>query len=235
MARRLFVAALVLAFVSPGSAAATPTLSHFSVTPSTVVAGGHPDLRVSQRFSEPAVLKDLSLHLPAGLTADPRAIPFCPRRKLLANLCSTRSKVGSITVVGVAYGFELPVTRKIYNVRYGPAEKLRLAVPILGTYSQPGIAAELPVTARPADGGLDMTVTGLPSDVAGIPLRVREFSFWLKGVARTHKRRKIVKKNFLTNPLSCTPAVSTLVVTLHDQPAAPLSAASSFTPVGCAT
>jgi hypothetical protein len=29
--------------------------------------------------------------------------------------------------------------------------------------------------------------------------------------------------------------VSTLVVTLHDQPAAPLSAASSFTPVGCAT
>jgi hypothetical protein len=234
VATRVFVAALVIAaFAGSGSAEAAPTLSHFSVTPSRVLAGGHPDLRVSLGFSEPAVVKDISLHLPGGLTADPRAIPFCSRKRLLANLCSPRTKVGSITVVGVAYGFELPVIRKIYNVRYGPGEKLRLAVPIFGTYSQPGIAAELPVTARPADQGLDMAVTGLPSDVRGIPLRVREISFWMKGVARTRKRRKVVKKAFLTNPLTCTPAVSVLGVTLHDQPAAPLSAASSFTPVGC--
>jgi hypothetical protein len=235
MATRVFVVAVVIAaFANSGFARAAPTVSRFSVTPSTVLAGGHPDLRVSIGFSEPAVVKNVSLHLPGGLTADPRAIPFCPRKRLLANLCSPGNKVGSITVVGVAYGFELPVTRKIYNARPRPAEKLRLGVPIFGTYSRPGIAAELPVTERPADKGLDMAVIGLPSDVGGIPVRVKELSFWMKGVARIRKGKKSVKRAFLTNPISCAAATSVLEVTLHEAPAAPLTAGASFTPAGCA-
>jgi hypothetical protein len=234
MAKRLFAAALLTTVcASPGIAHATPALSGFSVTPSTLQAGGHPDLRVSVSFTEPATLQNVSLHLPGGLTANPSAIPFCPRKRLLANLCSPATKVGSITVVGVLYGLDLPVTRKIYNVRTRAGEKLRLGVPIIGTYSQPGIAAELPVTQRPADKGLDLAVTGLPSNVGGIPVRIRQVSFLMKGVARTRKRKRVVIKPFLTNPASCGPATSALEVTLHEAPT-PLTAGVSFTPSGCA-
>ena len=84
----------------------------FSVTPSTTQAGGHPNVRISTVFSEPTGLKDVALHLAPGLTANPAAIPFCPRWRL-ANLCSVSSKAGSIRIVAVSYGFELPVTRAI--------------------------------------------------------------------------------------------------------------------------
>ena len=234
MVRRLLAAALVTAvWASPAIAHASPTLSGFSVSPSTLQAGGHPDLRVSASFTEPATLQNVSLHLPAGLTANPSAIPLCSRKRLLANLCSPATKVGSITVVGVAYGLDLPVTKKIYNVRTRAGEKLRLGVPIIGSYSQPGIAAELPVTERPADKGLDLAVTGLPSNVGGIPVRIKQVSFWLKGVARKRKHRKTVTRAFLTNPSSCGAATSALEVTLHETPT-PLTAAVSFTPSGCA-
>jgi hypothetical protein len=234
MARRLFAGVLLTAVcASAGVAHATPALSGFSVSPSTLQVGGHPDLRVSVSFTEPATLQNVSLHLPAGLTANPPAIPLCTRKRLLANLCSPATKVGSITVVGVAYGLELPVTKKIYNVRTRAGEKLRLGVPIIGSYSRPGIAAELPVTERPADKGLDLAVTGLPSNVGGIPVRIKQVSFWMKGVARTRKHRKTVTRPFLTNPASCGPATSALEVTLHETPT-PLTAGVSFTPSGCA-
>jgi hypothetical protein len=229
----LAAAILTTALASVPSARATATVSQFSVTPSTTQAGGHPNVRISTVFSEPTGLKDVALHLPPGLTANPAAIPFCPRRRLLADLCSVSSKAGSIRVVAVAYGLELPVTREIFNVRPRPAERLRLGVPITGTYSQPGVAAELPITQRPGTTGLDMAVTGLPGEVRGIPIRVKELGLSIKGLARTRKKRAIRKRPFLTNPVSCTPATSVLNVTLQDAVTA-LTASSSFTPTGCA-
>ena len=230
------VAAVLLAtaLASAESAGATATVAHFSVTPSTTQAGGHPNVRISTVFSEPTGLKDVALHLPPGLTANPSAIPFCPRSKLLANLCAVSSKAGSITIVAVSYGFELPVTREIYNVRPRPAERLRLGVPIIGSYSRPGVAAELPITQRPGTTGLDLAVTGLPSEVGGIPIRVKELSLSIKGLARTRRKRTIRKRPFLTNPVSCTPATSVLNVTLQDAAVTALAASSSFTPTGCA-
>ena len=230
----LAVAILTTALASAESASATATVSQFSVTPSTTQAGGHPNVRISTVFSEPTGLKDVALHLAPGLTANPAVIPYCPRWRLLANLCSVSSKAGSITIVAVAYGFELPVTREIYNVRPRPAERLRLGVPITGTYSRPGIAAELPITQRPGTTGLDLAVTGLPSEVRGIPIRVKELGLSIKGLARVRRKGTIRKRPFLTNPFSCTPATSVLNVTLQDAAVTALTASSSFTPTGCA-
>jgi hypothetical protein len=223
---------LLAAFASSGVASGAPTVSGFSVTPSTTRAGGHPNLRTTITFSEPAGVKDLGLHLPAGLTANPRAVPFCSRKRLLADLCPRSTRVGSLTVVAVAYGFDLPVTREIYNAQPRTTERLRLAVPILGSYSRPGIAAELPVTERPTDKGLDITVTGLPNEVYGVPIRARELSFSLKGVSRRKIKRRIRIRAFLTNPTSCTPAASVLELNLHDSPTT-MTASSAFTPSGC--
>jgi hypothetical protein len=229
----LAAAILTTPLASAEPASATATISQFSVAPSTTQAGGHPNVRISTVFSEPTGLKDVALHLAPGLTANPAAIPFCPRWRLLASLCSVSSKAGSITIVAVAYGLELPVTRAIYNVRPRPAERLRLGVSIIGTYSRPGVAAELPVTQRPGTTGLDLAVTGLPSEVGGIPVRVKELRLSIKGIARTRRKRTVRKRPFVTNPVSCTPATSVLNVTLQDAAATALTASSSFTPTGC--
>src|SRR3954447_268753 len=157
---------LIAAFANMGPAQAAVSVARFSVTPSTIQAGAHPRLRVSIAFSEPTGLSALELHLPAGLTAQPRAIPYCPRKSLLADFCPRSSKVGSIEAVAVAYGIELPVTRKIYNVRPRPTERLRLGVSIVASYTGRGVAAEIPVTERPGHRGLDMAVAGLPSEVS---------------------------------------------------------------------
>jgi hypothetical protein len=95
-----------------------------------------------------------------------------------------------------------------------------------------GLAAEVPVTERPADKGLDMAFTGLPTEVGGIPVRLKQFGFSIKGVSRTRIKKRIRKRAFLTNPTSCTAATSVVDVTLPDV-AASLTASSSFTPSGC--
>jgi hypothetical protein len=232
--RALLSAVLSIAVLaSPASTGAAATVSGFAVTPSTTQAGGHPNLSVTVALSEPTALGALALHLPAGLTANARAIPFCSQKNLLADFCPPASRVGSITVVAVAYGIELPVKREIYNTRPGPAERLLLGVPIVASYTGTGVAARLPVTERPQDRGLDIAIAGLPSEVAGIPIRLKSATLQIKGVSRTRTRKRIRKRPFLTNPALCTPATSGLDVTLHDGPGTTLAASSSFTPTGC--
>jgi hypothetical protein len=233
---RFLLAALLVAFFATtgqgmtGNATAAVTVTGFSATPSTTRAGGHPNLKVSTLFSEPTTISGIAIHLPAGLRADSRAFPFCSRKRLLLNFCPRNTKVGSLGAVAVAYGLELPVTTSIYNVRPSPTERVRFGVPIVGATGT-GVAAELPVRERPADKGLDLALAGLPSEVAGIPVRVTKLELSLKGVARRKVRKRIRKRPFLTNPSSCAPATTGLDVTLHDATA--LTASSSFTPTGC--
>jgi len=113
-------------------------------------------------------------------------------------------------------------------------ERLRLGVPIVPSYTGTGVAAELPVTVRPGDGGLDMAIAGLPSEVGGIPVRLEKIGFSLKGTARTRIKKRFRTRAFLTNPRSCTAATSVVDITLNDGAATILTASSSFTPSGCA-
>jgi hypothetical protein len=229
---RLAIALTLLAAAIPSAASASAGLSEFAVTPSTTKAGGHPNLNIAVAFSEPAGgVTSVALHLPNGLAAHPRAVPFCSRWNLARNMCLPRTKVGSLTATAVAYGIELPVTQPIHNVKPAAGERLRLGIPIFGSYSRPGIAAELPVVERPADHGLDMAVTGLPTEVAGVPVRISKVGVWLRGLSRVKTGKRTRKQPFLTNPKTCTPAISVLDVTFVQPPA--LTAQSSFTPTGC--
>jgi hypothetical protein len=229
----LSAALLAVAVAAAGSARAALDVARFTVTPSTTQAGAHPNLSVSVAFAGPSTgLKDIAFHLPAGLTATRRAAPFCSHRRLVSDLCPRRSAVGSISVLGVAFGFELTVSKRIYNLRPAGSERVRLGVPIYGTVSRPGIAAELPITER-ADKGLDMSVTGLPSDVNGIAIQIERIDFRFRGIVRSRVGRRVRKKAFLTNPLRCAPPTSTLEVTSHDAPTAKIVRTSEFTPTGC--
>jgi hypothetical protein len=227
----LLAFALTLALVTPASA--VPTVSRFSVTPSTTQAGGHPNLEVVVSF-DPASsdVRQIALHLPPGLTASSRAAPFCSRSRLLADLCDLRTKVGSVSLAGEALGFEAEAGRNLYNLAPVGQERLRLGVPVFGSLSRGGISLMLPVTAR-ADGGLDLTVAGPPREVAGYAIRIKEVGFRIRGVVRKRVRHRIRSRSLLTNPSACTPANSVLEVSSYDTAAAPVTMTSSFTPTGC--
>ena len=211
---------------------AAPHVSSFSLVPTTTQAGGHPSLNVAASFGAPTAVKRVALHLPAGLTADSRAAPFCSEKRLRADLCSPKAKVGSITILGDVSEINVNVTKKIYNLKPVAAERLRLGVPLYGSLTQAGAAILAPVTTRPSDNGLDL-VTDLPIQVLGHGIRIREVRAQVKGFVRTRVRGAVRRKAFLTNPHSCLPAQAVLEVTSHDDPSTSSTMSSTFTPTGC--
>jgi hypothetical protein len=215
------------------AAGAAPGVSGFAVTPSTTQAGGHPNLEVSVSFDPPTSdVKAVAIHLPPGLTASSRAAPYCPTRRIVTDLCSLSTKVGSVSLAGIALGFEAEAVRNVYNVKPVGAEALRLGVPVFGSVSRGGVGLMLPVTRRP-DGGLDISVAGPPREVAGYSIGIKSVGLRLKGTIRRRVRHSIRRKALLTNPSACAPATSVLEVTPYEGPPALVTKTSAFTPTGC--
>jgi hypothetical protein len=226
------VAALVAAAVAAPGAGAAVDVSSFTVTPSSTQAGGHPNLTIRVAFPEPTTgVKDISFHLPPGLRANPNAFAFCSTRRLVRYICPPKSRLGSLFVIAVVYGIELPYRADLYNMRPRAGDRVRIGTPVPSP--QQVFAAELPLTERPG-GGLGFAVTGLPQDFAGVTVKVSEVRIWLKGAVRRKIKRRMRRRAFLTNPATCVPATSVLELTSHDAPGTVITRTSSFTPTGCA-
>jgi hypothetical protein len=223
---------LALFLVTP--AQASLSVSAFSMTPSTTRAGGHPDLKMSLSFNPPtADIKEIALHLPGGLAANARAAPFCFRSYLVGDLCPLETRVGQVSLVGVALGLEAEVARNIYNLKRRGPEPLRLGVPLFGTVSRGGAALVLPVKERPVDRGLDVAIAGPPREVAGYSVAIKEVTFRLKGSVRSRIRGRRRRRALLTNPGSCGPASTVLDIVAHEGPPPRLTKVSTFTVTGC--
>jgi hypothetical protein len=213
---------------------AAVTVSRFALTPSTTQAGGHPTLDIAVVFDPPTSdVRGISIHLPAGLTAEPRAAPFCPRGRLLSDLCPLETRIGKVTLAGEALGFRAEAERNIYNLRPSVGQQLRLGVSIFGSFSRGGLALILPVTARPGDGGLDMAVAGPPKEVAGYEIKISEVDLKLRGLVRRRTKGRVRRRALLTNPSSCQPATSVLEISSSAGLPATITQTSSFTPTGC--
>jgi hypothetical protein len=233
----LLPAALIVLLVAAPAGAAL-SVSAFSMTPSTTRAGGHPDLTVSETFDPPTGdIKQIVLHLPAGLTANARAAPFCSRSYLVADFCPLQTKVGKVSLTGIALGFEAEVARNIYNLKPSGQDALRLGVPLFGSVSRGGAALVLPVRERPEDHGLDVVVAGPPREVGGYPVALKEVTFRLKGSVRARMRGRNKgrprRRALLTNPRSCGLASTALDVVAYEGPPAVLTKISTFTLTGC--
>jgi hypothetical protein len=229
--RQIALAALLVAAVAAPRAGAAVDVSSFSVTPSTTQAGGHPNLGIRVAFPEPTTgVKDISFHLPPGLTANPNAFEYCSRRRLVRYICPPKSRLGSLSVTAFVYGIALPFRTDLYNMRPAAGERVRIGAPV--PTPEQVLAAELPITERP-EGGLGFAVTGIPQDVGGITVRVSEVKVWLKGLVRRKIKRRLRRRAFLTNPATCVPATSSLELTPQDSPGTVLTRTSSFTPTGC--
>jgi hypothetical protein len=106
--RSKFAICLALAMamfgIAAGSAAAKSEVLEFSLTPSGTQAGGHPDIlsqfALGTRFNQEPVPcecndpRDVTLHAPAGVIANPSVVSICTQAQLATTTCPADSQVG---------------------------------------------------------------------------------------------------------------------------------------------
>jgi len=81
----------LLAFATP--AYADLGISSFSVTPASTQAAGHPNVQINTMFSgADDNLRNLTVHLPAGLVGNPNAATKCTQAQFDADNCRRRAR-----------------------------------------------------------------------------------------------------------------------------------------------
>ena len=224
---RRILLALVLLLAAPATAHASFGVSSFTVTPSTLQAGSHPDVSIALGFSGNEHVRDLTVSLPPGLVGNPNAVPRCAAAKFSADQCADNTRVGTTAVESTVLGLPLSATGDVYNLVAGAGEPARLGVIV-----RPPAAGKVflitRVALRPADGGLDSIINGIPSTVTvlGIPqeMTITAMNLTLLG--------KPGSTPFMTMPTGCGPATATVTATSANATAVTRSAAP-FTPTAC--
>ena len=224
----------------PVAARASVTMTSFTMTPSTTVAGAHPNVTVAASFKYSDTtdgLKRLQVNLPAGLLGNPNAVSRCSSAQLASDSCPAASKIGTVSVTAQALGLPLPVTAPgdVYDVTPTGSEPARIGMVVrpvggvLGKFSMSG-----PVTLRiPGDLGLVTTFDNLPRTlppvlgVARVPITIESISLTLDGLVNGGSAA------FLTNPTSCTSATGVGTASSYESSAGS-RASAHFTPTDCA-
>jgi hypothetical protein len=227
---RRVLLALVLLLAAPSSAQAAFGVSSFTVTPSTLQAGSHPDVAVAIGFSGNEHVRDLTVGLPPGLVGNPNATPRCAAAKFQADQCAANTRVGTTSVDSTVLGLPLQADGDVYNLVAGAGEPARLGV-IVRPPAADKVFLITRVALRPADGGLNSIINGIPSTVTvlGIPqdMTITAMNLTLLG------KPAGAAKPFMTMPTGCGPATSQVAATSSVGTAATRSA-PAFTPTACA-
>jgi hypothetical protein len=236
--QRLLVAAasILASAVFAASAQATLAISSFSVTPSTLQAGGStttagPNLNVSASFTTTNgdSPDDLLLSLAPGLLANPSIVPFCSVANFDADSCASSSEIGSGTVTGTApeFGTTLNLPATAYLVQ--PAGSEIADIGLIVTFFDYPVATQIgPVNIRNTPTvGVNIPLNGLPDTIEGVPVQLNGLNLTLAGSANGQP--------FTRNPTSCTSATSNVTVTSYLATTTDETASSSFTPTGCSS
>ncbi len=230
---RAALLAVLLVLLLPAAASAQFEVTGFSVTPSGLQAGSHPDLAIAATFTPynagapPEHVRDLVISLPPGLVGDPSSKPRCAQAAFAADTCPAATRVGGTTVdtvIPLLLGVPIAATGDVYNVVPGPGEPARLGVVVRPPLGAEKVFIVSPVRLRPSDGGLDSVITNMPSKV-GIPV-LGPVDMWIEGMSLT------LESPFVSLPTSCAAAQAT-VAAVSGAGTASTRAATPFTPTGC--
>jgi hypothetical protein len=228
---RALLLAVLVSVLAPAAAAADFDVRSFSVTPSALQAGSHPDVTISASFTpySPSTehVRDLVISLPPGLVGDPTSVPRCAQAAFDADACPADTRVGSTSVRTVIPPLQLlPVTAAgdVYNLEPGAGEPARLGVVVRPPLGASKVFIVSPVRIRPSDGGLDSVITGMPSTV-GLPL-LGPVEMWIEAMDLT------LAAPFASLPTSCKPAQASIAA-VSDAGTAASRQADPFTPTGC--
>jgi hypothetical protein len=234
--RRLALAFLVL-LVVPAPALADVTLTEFKVEPSSLQAGGHPTVKITQGFSYTSTTDDAQdtfVRLAPGLLGNPQNAALCGGQQMRSSAgCPPAAKVGSVVVTARLIDpiLHLPLTAltvpgTVYNLRPtgGEPARLGLALQALGGLQKSYL--EAPVRLRPGpDGiGLETLFEKQPRD-AGLDIQIERVELTFDAQAS--------KGSFMRMPTSCATGGSLARVNSYEAPAAFSERTFPLTPTGC--
>jgi hypothetical protein len=228
--RRLLLA-VVLLLAAPASAQAAFSLDSFTVTPSGLAAGSHPDVVVDLAFGGDEHVRDLTVSLPPGLVGNPNATAKCAAAKFQADTCAANTRVGATSVQSTLLGLPVTAEGDVYNLQPGAGEPARLGIVVRPPLGAEKVFLVSRVALRPADGGLDSIINGIPSTVSVLGIQ-QEMS--IKSMSLTLLGRPAgARAPFMMMPTGCGPATARVRATSANGTSA-TRAAPPFTPTACA-
>ncbi|HWT93367.1 MAG TPA: hypothetical protein VN238_10245 [Solirubrobacteraceae bacterium] len=191
-------------------------------------AGGHPNVEIATTLTDPGEsLRDVVVRLPRGLVGNPAATAAkCTAEQFAAYACPAASKVGE-TDASTNLGFLGTADGDVFNLVPREGEPARLGLALNARFIGIGIdklPLEAAISLAPDDQSLVTTIRDIPDSAGGIPITVTGLSLTLNGVAPSGRP-------FLTNPTTCTPAVTTMTVTSRAETSG--SATDEFDPTAC--
>jgi hypothetical protein len=229
---RRFALALLVLLAVPAPALADVTLTEFKVEPSSLQAGGHPDVKITQGIAPTGSddVKDSFTRLAPGLLGNPQNAGFCTSQQLRSSEgCPEDSRVGSVVVTARLGPLYLPpdlaVQGVVYNLRPTGGEPARLGLELDAAGNKAYL--EAPVALRPGpDGiGLETLFADQPRDAGGLDIQVRRVELTFDGRAS--------KGPFMRMPTSCATGGSLARINSWDAPDVFSQLTDSFTPTGC--
>jgi hypothetical protein len=231
----LLAGAWLVLFAAPSQAAFG--LSDVSSAPDDARAGAHSDFRIHVGFQDPQEqVKDLTVHLPPGVSGNPTVPAQCTEAQFNADECPAESLVGEVTAQSAIevplLGVPLtptPADGSIFNLEPQGDEPARFGVqlrPLVGTETVT-IHSQAVAQLRPDDFGLDTVMSDLPNQVSGLDVHIHSLDITLFGTANGGP--------FMGNPTSCAEAVTRFTATSYATPDTPVTAQASFTPTDCAS
>ena len=223
---------------APAGAAVTGLT--LDVAPSSLQAGGAPNLKVTAAFQydgQTDDLKDLFVRLPAGLVGNPSVASYCSAGQLQDDACPAGSKVGTVAVqADITFGAAIPTTAPgdVYNLFPQAGEPARLGVVVrpatpLIPIPLSTIVLEAGLQLKPGPGGyaLESTFADQPRTVSGLPVQIQSIALTLLGTVNG--------KRFMRMPTSCAPAAASAAASSYFAPGNVATATDSITPTGCAS
>ena len=168
--------ALLVVLVMVSSASAAFSITGFSMSSTSSVAGAHPDMTTEITFSTTSPgpdqlvpngnVRDLDVNLPAGLAGDSTAVPRCPQVDFAAGTCPAASQIGVSETALI--DFPGSVFHPIFPVYLMEPRNEEETAEI--AFQWPGIlAVQLPVSVRTdGDYGLTVHATAIPKGYRGI-------------------------------------------------------------------
>jgi hypothetical protein len=185
--------ALVITALTAASASGALTISEFSATTASTLAGGHSDGNASFAFATTlspeqglipigGIARDISVKLPPGLVGIAQNVPQCPVTTFRAEACGPDTQIGTGTVfTNYSGGAGTNYEAQVYNLSTSPdqAVVIGLQADAFGPFGQQLITASVhaadgyavtlsaPETPRPFGvivKGLNLTLWAVPSD-----------------------------------------------------------------------
>jgi hypothetical protein len=228
--RRLLLA-LALLLAAPASAQAAFQVTSFTVTPTGLAAGSHPDVSIALGFGGDEHVRDLTVSLPPGLVGNPNATARCTAAKFQADDCADNTRIGTTSVDSTLLGLPVSAEGDVYNLAPGQREPARLGIIVRPPLGAAKVFLISRVALRPADGGLDSIITGIPSTVRVLGIEqemsIKSMNLTLLG------RPPRAAKPFMTMPTGCGPATARVTAASANNTKVS-RAAPPFTPTACA-